>query len=123
METREIDRGLVQGNYFDYVDDDVALQGEIDLLDSADVFEDTSFPADARALYFDPLHPPKGALPGINIIWNRICRGEVMDCEEPNFCFASPSSPMITSGALGDNYFVNALRMMATSPKPIGDYW
>ena len=119
METREIDRGLVQGNYFDYADDDVALQGEIDLLDSADVFEDTSFPADARALYFDPLHPPKGALPGINIIWNRICRGEVMDCEEPNFCFASPSSPMITSGALGDNYFVNALRMMATSPKLI----
>ncbi len=118
-ETPEIDRGLVQGNYFDYVDDEVALQAEIDLLDSADAFEDPSFPSDARALYFDPLHPPKGAMPGVNIIWNRLSRGEVMDCDQPNFCVASPSSPMITSGALGDNYFVNALRLMATKPKLI----
>ncbi len=42
-----------------------------------------------------------------------------MDCEEPNFCVATPSSPMITSGALGDNYFVNGMRLMATNPKLI----
>ena len=119
VEQPEIDCGLVAGNYFDYRDDEVALQAEIDLLNAAASFEDEKFPADARALYFDPLHPPKGALAGKNVLWHRISRGEVMECEEPIFCAGTTSTPMITTGALGDNYFVNALKLLACRPKQI----
>ena len=58
QETPEIDRGLVEGNYFDYVDDDVALQAEIDLLDSANAFEDpSSLLMDARCTLTRCVHP------------------------------------------------------------------
>jgi hypothetical protein len=119
IEQPEIDCGLVAGNYFDYRDDEVALQAETDLLNAVASFEDEKFPADARALYFDPMHPPKGALAGQNVLWHRIGKGEVMDCGEPIFCAATTSTPLITSGALGDNYFVNAMRLLACNPSQI----
>lgn len=116
-EIAEIDRGLAPGNYFDYKDHEVALQAELDLLDpSGAPFVDETFPADARSLYFDPLHPPKGALPGISIKWRRICTGEVFECDEPKYFMNKPSSALINQGALGDGYVVNTMRIMATHP-------
>ncbi len=116
----EIDTGLAIGNYFNYADKDVALQAEIDLLDTVEgYFCDTTFPADTRALYFDPVHPPKGALPSVSIKWNRICAGEVIDCTMPVFCTGRPSTPMIVQGALGNSHFVNSLRLLACRPEQI----
>jgi hypothetical protein len=57
--------GLFTGNYFDYIDDEVAFERESDLLDESDsLYADPCFPADGRSLYFDPINPPKGFLPG-----------------------------------------------------------
>jgi len=119
-EVAEIDTGLAPGNYFNYTDKDIALQAEIDLLDGvAGYFCDTTFPADTRSLYFDPLHPPKGSLPGISIKWNRICAGEVMDCTKPVFCSGRPSSPMIVQGCIGNAHFINSLRLLACRPEQL----
>ena len=95
-EVAAIDSGLAPGNYFNYKDHDVALQAEVDLLDElTGYYCDKEFPADGRALYFDPTHPPKGALPNSTIKWNRICTGEVMDCNKPVFCTGRSSTPLI----------------------------
>ena len=58
--------GLYPGNYFDYIDDEIALERENDMVDEFDdsVYNDLTFPTDARSLYFDPINPPKGSLPG-----------------------------------------------------------
>ncbi len=118
----ELDCGLTPGNYFDYAGQDVALQAEWDLVDNlaaGSFFEDATFPSDARSLYFDPLHPPKGALPGVSIKWPRIAAGEVMDCDAPVFCTGNPDCSMIEQGALGNSYFINSLRLLSCFPKHI----
>lgn len=58
--------GLYSGNYRDYADDDIALERESDIYEglNGSFYNDVDFPADARSLYFDPLNPPKGSLPG-----------------------------------------------------------
>ncbi len=54
--------GLYDGNYFNYENDEIAIQREDDLnqemLGDA-LWEDSAFPADGRSIYFDPLCPPK----------------------------------------------------------------
>jgi hypothetical protein len=58
--------GLYSGNYYDYTDDAIALERENDIYEGlkGSFYNDQDFPANARSLYFDPLNPPKGSLPG-----------------------------------------------------------
>ena len=44
-----MDSGLCPGNYFNYTDDEVAIQREFELADGFDLFyNDDSFPANSR---------------------------------------------------------------------------
>ena len=110
----QLDVGLVAGNYFDYADDDVAVQREYEIMEGLGIqYTDPCFPPDARSLYFDPFHPPKGASPGTSFIWCRISRGEVLKCDAPIFCKRDSQSSQIIQGALGNAYLINALRLLA----------
>ena len=112
--------GLVPGNYHDYPDDEVAVQREFEIGDSLDSnYRDEDFPANARSLYFDPLNPPKGSIPNENVKWFSISRGEVIDCDYPIFYNGDADSSIITQGALGDGYFINALRLLSCKPPMI----
>jgi hypothetical protein len=114
-----MDAGLYPGNYFDYDDDDVARQREYEIAEDipeGSHFVDSSFPADGRSLYFDPLNPPKGCLPSKNIRWYRISSGDLVGCEVPVTYKVSSQSTIIHQGSLGNSYFVNTLRMMACQP-------
>jgi hypothetical protein len=66
-----MDIGLYTGNYFDYTDDEIALEREKDIFEglNGSYYIDNSFPTDSRSLYFDPLNPPKGSLPGASVKW------------------------------------------------------
>jgi hypothetical protein len=71
-----MDKGLCPGNYFDYDDDDVAIQREIEIMDGTfGSYVDTSFPTDGRSLYFDPMNPPRGSYPAESMNWFRIHGG------------------------------------------------
>lgn len=133
-----VNEGLFEGNYEDYMNDDVACQREIDLLGDDDdddsvaldvshhpgakknrktkmgsMFVDKAFPADGRSLYFDPINPPKGSIPQSCIEWKRISSGDIIGCTEPVLFCNNSASAEIDEGALGDSYFVNALRLLA----------
>jgi len=115
----QLDVGLCTGNYFDYANDDVARQREYDM--ATDVIEgnrfiDSAFPTDARSLYYDPLNPPKGALPGEAVRWCCLCKGEVLGFEVPTLFNDDGKLPHLVQGALGDSYFVNAMRLLACQP-------
>ena len=108
--------GLYAGNYFDYVDDQLALEREYDIGESlidGQNFYDSSFPPDPRSLYFDPFNPPKGSLPGSSIKWCSIIEREVLDCETPVTFKGTQSSSTVIQGSLGNGYFVNALRLLS----------
>jgi hypothetical protein len=123
-----IDTGLCKGNYFDAENDDVAIAMEAEavehiLLDEEEWtgegpflerYEDPTFPADARSLYFDPYNPPKGALNGSSVRWCSISRGELQDCGNPTTYFGDYQSPLIEQGSLGDGYLINAMRLLAS---------
>ena len=114
-----IDYGIVLGTYHDYDDDTVARQRELETMEDikggdAEPYHDPFFPADGRSLYFDEFNPPKGALPNDNIKWCSIAAGEVPDCTDPVVFADDPvSSSSVTGGALGNEYFVNALRLLS----------
>jgi hypothetical protein len=115
-----MDSGIFPGNYHDYADDEVAIQREYEIADSLEEnFRDDDFPANSRSLYFDPLNPPKGAIPNESVKWFSISSGDVMDCTYPEFFRADNFSCLIDQGALGDSYFVNALRLLSCQPKYI----
>ncbi len=118
MSESSLDIGLCLGNYHDYVDDEIAIQKELELVEVLkhnEFYEDIEFPADGRSLYFDPYNPPKGSLPEDNIQWCSIAKGEVIDCNEPTLFREHPiTSSIIIPGALGNVYFVNALRILST---------
>lgn len=107
--------GLCPGNYFDYEDDEMAIQREKEIASEIETrWNDPTFPADGRSLYFDPMNPPKGSIPNECICWYRISSGEVAGCENPVLFLADPgTSALISPGALGDQYFVNALRALS----------
>lgn len=110
-----LDSGLASGNYFDYPDDEVAAQREYEIMESLPGhYLDPSFPPDARSLYFDPFHPPRGASPGNSFIWCRISKGEVLQCDAPIYCNRNAQSSQIIQGALGNSYFVNSLRLLSS---------
>jgi hypothetical protein len=110
--------GLCPGNYFDYPDDEVAIQREFEIGDSlTGTWIDDAFPPNARSLYFDPLNPPKGSIPNESIKWSSICEGDVNDCEMPVTFSNDNNSSVIQQGALGNGYFVNALRILSCHPK------
>ena len=112
----QLDGGLAAGNYFDYADDDVAIQREYEIMESlSGHYTDPYFPPDARSLYFDPFHPPRGASPGTSFIWCRLSKGEVLQCDAPVYCKCNQQSSQIIQGALGNSYFVNALRILAAT--------
>jgi hypothetical protein len=116
-----MDIGIFPGNYHDYPDDEVAIQREFELADSLEGqnFKDEEFPANARSLYFDPLNPPKGAVPNESLKWFSICQGDVQNCDYPVFFNSDCYSCLIEQGALGDGYFVNALRLLCCHPQYI----
>lgn len=115
-----MDNGIFPGNYHDYADDEVAIQREFEIADNLeDHFRDEDFPANARSLYFDPLNPPKGAIPNESVKWFSISQGDVSDCTFPEFFKADNFSCLIEQGALGDSYFINALRLLTCQPKYI----
>jgi hypothetical protein len=115
-----MDTGIFPGNYLDYADDEVAVQREYEIADSLeDHFKDEDFPANSRSLYFDPLNPPKGAIPNESVKWFSISLGDVCDCNFPEFFKADSFSCVMEQGALGDSYFVNALRLLSCQPRYI----
>mmetsp|Transcript_2824 Transcript_2824/g.4278 ORF Transcript_2824/g.4278 Transcript_2824/m.4278 type:complete len:766 (+) Transcript_2824:144-2441(+) len=117
-----MDAGLCDGNYFDYEDDETALQREADIATEildGECWVDPAFPADGRALYFDPECPPKGSMPPESLSWFRICQGGVDKCNDPKTFMADETSCVIIQGALGDTYFINSLRLLACDPKYI----
>ncbi len=114
-----MDSGICPGNYFDYPDDDIAIQREFeigDAVEEGEVYADEAFPANARSLYFDPLNPPKGAIPNESVSWNSIAQGSILHCEQPVTYNGDAESSIIMQGSLGDGYFVNALRLIANNP-------
>ena len=113
----KMDTGIFPGNYHEYTDDEVAIQREYELADTIEVrFKDEEFPANSRSLYFDPLNPPKGAIPNESVKWFSISQGDVADCVYPEFFKADNFSCIIDQGALGDSYFINALRLLTCQP-------
>ena len=114
-----MDTSICPGNYHDYPDDEVAIQREFEIADGLEgqSFKDEDFPANARSLYFDPLNPPKGAVPNESIKWFSISEGDIVNCDFPQFFKAEVSSCLIDQGSLGDQYFINALRLMCCQPK------
>lgn len=115
-----VDKGLCKQNYFDYQDDEVAIQREHDILDGLEgSYVDKEFPADNRSLYMDPFNPPKGSLPGDTVRWLRISDGHIDKCISPKVFVNDAQSSLIDIGALGDKYFVNALRLLAAHPNYI----
>eukprot|EP01038_Epipyxis_sp_PR26KG_P013241 gene13241-17747_t len=114
-----LDVGLCGGNYFDYSDDELALQREYELADSigaSNSFKDEAFPPNARSLYFDPLNPPKGSLPNEAIRWFSISDGDIVGCENPVLFKGDILSPLIEKGALGNSYLINAFSLLACNP-------
>mmetsp|Transcript_32355 Transcript_32355/g.54541 ORF Transcript_32355/g.54541 Transcript_32355/m.54541 type:complete len:832 (+) Transcript_32355:47-2542(+) len=114
-----MDIGICPGNYHDYADDEVAIQREFEIGDALEGghFRDEDFPANARSLYFDPLNPPKGAIPNESLRWLRICEGDISLCDFPEFFKGDHVSCRINQGSLGDKYFVNALRLLSCQPQ------
>lgn len=110
-----IETGLALGNYHDYEDDETAVGRELEISEEvAKNWEDPVFPADGRSLYFDPLNPPRGAIPEQSLRWCSISLGEVQNCDNPTLFKGDTQSALITQGALGNNYFINALRLVAS---------
>lgn len=115
-----MDQALCAGNYLDYPDDETAKQREIELIENfTGGFIDDIFPPNARSLYLDPLNPPKGALPNESIKWFSISEGGLLGCENPILFNENASSANIIQGALGNNYFINALSLLACTPQYI----
>lgn len=113
-----MDTSLFPGSYFDYPDDEVAMQRELELGETfTGTYVDGVFPPNARSLYLDPLNPPKGAIPNESIKWFSLCEGCLAGCEKPVLFAEDASSANIQPGALGNNYFINALSLIACSPK------
>jgi hypothetical protein len=109
-----MDAGICPGNYFDYPDDEVAIQREFEIGDSVSgYYSDDAFPANARSLYFDPLNPPKGAIPNESMNWHSIAEGNILHCEKFVTFNADATSSIIHQGALGNGYFINALRLLS----------
>ena len=111
--TKYKDYGLFDGNYYDYENDEIAIQRESDISQEilpGKKWEDPSFPTDGRSLYFDPLCPPKGSLPADSLVWLRISDGDIEGCLSPVLYASTRQSPLIVQGALGNSYFTNALR-------------
>jgi hypothetical protein len=109
-----LDLGIDPWTYHDYPDDEVAKQREFEIGDALEgLYEDPDFPANARSLYFDPLNPPRGSIPNESLKWMRICEGDVAGCDYPVFHTGSG----IKQGALGDRYFINALRLLSCRPQ------
>jgi calpain len=104
----------------------MAFQRETELAEAwresnvGQLFSDPYFPADGRSLYFDPLHPPKGALPADSLLWCRVLGSEILGCDEPvTISEDTLQSVLISQGALGDNHFVSAMRVLACEIKNI----
>lgn len=86
-------------------------------MNEGEFYIDNDFAPSARSLYYDPLHPPKGAIPNESIKWLRISTGDVTDCDNPKYSNYDHGSSLIEQGALGDRYIVNALRLIASKPE------
>lgn len=117
--TTSLDVGICKGNYHDYIDDEMAIQREFDIIDDVKegrFWEDPDFPANSSSLYFDPFNPPKGLLPERSLGWRRIAMREVPRCANPTTLVGDHRSPVIVQGTLGNRYFVNALRLLACYP-------
>jgi len=101
--------------------DDAEFKRRMEIL-SGEKWVDESFPASAASLYFDPLNPPKGALPSDSVLWYSLSAGEIEECDpfETKTFVGDIQSPLIQQGALGDSYLVNAMRFLACQPKFIG---
>lgn len=113
-----MDQGLFPGNYFDYADDEIAIQREVEIGESIPgQYLDDIFPPNARSLYFDPLNPPKGSLPNECIKWFRISEKDILGCEQPVLFQEDLSTPQIIQGALGNKYFLNALTLLSCDLK------
>ena len=114
--TSNLDRGLCPGNYFDYEDDETAVAQENEIAEEvAKSWDDPTFPHDGRSLYFDPLNPPKGTVEEHEMRWCSISLGEIAKCDNPLILKDDQKSALIEQGALGNNYFVNALRLIASN--------
>jgi calpain len=119
-----MDSVLFPANFFDYPDDEVAIQREVEIgesIDAGTLYTDDIFPPNARSLYFDPLNPPKGSIPNECIKWFRISEGDLLGCENPIILQDSPltNSSEIMQGALGDKYLLSALSLLACDSKYI----
>lgn len=113
-----MDEAIFPGNYFDYGDDEVALQRELEVAENiVDNYVDEIFPPNSRSLYFDPLNPPKAGLPNDSIRWLSICENEITKCDNPTFFYEDVNSCRIRQGALGNAYFINTLSLLSCQPK------
>lgn len=113
-----MDQSIYPGNYYDYTDDEIAIQRELELGESlTGLFIDDVFPPNARSLYFDPLNPPKGSIPNESLKWYRIVDRDLYQCENPTVLLNDVSSVDIKQGAIGDSYLVNAMSLLACQDK------
>jgi hypothetical protein len=51
-----------------------------------------------------------GAMPAESLLWLRISGKQITQCDVPTTFYGNEMSSHIIQGALGDSYFVNALR-------------
>jgi hypothetical protein len=113
-----MDQAIFPGNYFDYADDEVAIQSEIEIGENlGESYLDEVFPPNTRSLYFDPLNPPKGGIPNESIKWFSICAKEVLQCDNPVFYNEDMFSCRIKQGTAGNSYMINALSLLSCQPK------
>ena len=111
------DIGLCPGNYFDYADDDVAIQREDELVSEhqlnhphlSPLFSDTIFPSDARALYYDPFNPSSGSLPGESVVWRRVSDSL---CEKPVSVVGDKKSSYINQGNMNITFKESLLKFL-----------
>lgn len=69
-------------------------------------------------MYINPHCPPQGHVLGEYLRWGRICiPGDINGCLNPEYISQSHLSPNIIQGAFGNQYLIDALRMLACEPR------
>jgi hypothetical protein len=117
-----IDSGLYSKNYYDYEIDDLALRHERDIVqelhdEGLDRWIDKNFPTSSHSLYLNPHNPPAGYISGDKLRWCRVSsKIDIQNCRAPKYSQYDAKSPLIIPGVMRNQYFINALRLLACKP-------